>query len=375
MTLKQISELLNTTIVPNTMGAEATIAEDLSNITELGKAITSIESSDLSNYAQNFIVGVARNFFDTREYKSVDLGLFIEAQKYGGVIQRVKAKLLDTQSDPIWTLANGQDYFDGKYYGVDISSKIYNTDTIYMIAHSIPSEEFKQYFTSKDGVETLISLIESTVQNTLNRNIHALAKRTLCRLIESCKGDRVLNLVALYNTTFGKQLTSSTALADKDFLKWSSSVIIRLRDYIQEYNTKYNDGEVEGFTPAEDTRVTLLSEFSTSLQFNMSADTFHKELVSVGEFNTVTSWQNPSNALLPTMGVSAQIKTKTSEVESTIENVVGVIYDKYSCGISARLNKTTAQYIAKGDYTTYFNHIADRSFVDTRNTGIVLTLN
>jgi hypothetical protein len=140
-------------------------------------------------------------------------------------------------------------------------------------------------------------------------------------------------------------------------------------------NKKYNDGTIETFTPADDLRVTLLSEFARSIEFNMEADTFHNDIVSVGEYNTINFWQNSSDDLLPSLGVTAEVKTNVGEADPvTVSGCIGLIADRFSGGVSARIDKITAQYIANGDYTTYFHHIANSRFIDTRNTGIVLCL-
>jgi hypothetical protein len=123
-----------------------------------------------------------------------------------------------------------------------------------------------------------------------------------------------------------------------------------------------------------------LSEFARAIEFNMEADTFHNDLVSVGEYSTINFWQNSSKELLPSLGVTAQVKAHYGEDSGSqvdpvsIQNVVGVIYDRYTAGLTARLDKITANYIAPGDYTNYFHHVANSRFIDTRNTGIILKL-
>ena len=379
MKLTQIATLLNNTLVPNYLGQDVTIAEDLSNVVELGTAIADLDGEEVKNFAGDFIVGVARNVMDTRNYRRDTYGLMNDAREYGGVIQRVKAKLLGASESPIWTLENGQDYFDGTYYGIETDVKIYSQDTAFQIKNSIPTEMYKQYFTSADGVRQFVALIESTVDNTLTVQLNSLAKTTLQQLIATVTPDRSISLLTLYNTsarlTGDDALTATEALHNAPFLRWAAEQIIRLRDMTQDMNEKFNDGTVPTFTPAEDLRVVMLSEFARALEFNMEADTFHRDLVSVGEYNTINFWQNASDDLLPSLGVTAEVKTVVGENDPvTVSNVVCCIFDRLSAGVCARLSKITAQYIANGDYTTYFHHVANSRFIDTRNTAIVLRL-
>ena len=381
MKLTQIADLLNNTLVPNYLGQETTISEDLSNVVELGTAIADLDGEEVKNFAGDFIVGVARNVMDTRKYSSETYGLYNDAREYGGVIQRVKAKLLETTDSPIWTLENGQDYFDGKYYGIETDVKVYSKDTAFQIKNSIPTEMYKQYFTSADGVREFVALIESTVDNTMTLQLNTLARTTLQRMILACSNEREIRALTLYNSTMGltgdDALTPSTALYNAPFLRWLAEMIIRLRNLTQDYNKKYNDGTVETFTPADDLRVVMLDEVAKAIEFNMEADTFHRDLVSVGEYNTINFWQNASTDLLPSLGVTAEVKMDNPDDPTTpivISDVITCIFDKTTMGLTSRISKITAQYIANGDYTTYFHHVANSRFIDTRNTGIIVRL-
>ncbi len=380
MKLTQVATLLNETIVPNLLGEGTTISADLSNIVDLGTALADVTAEDMQDFAKDLVVGVARNLFDSRAYRSETYGLMNDSREFGGVVQRVKVKLYSATDSPIWTLQNGTDYFDGTYYGADIDSKIYTKDTIFQVKNSIPVEKFKQSFTSADGVMSLIATIEQQVDNTITMELNGLAKTTLQQMIAtSVANGQVIHLLTEYNTLAGltgdDALTVDTCLYNAPFLRWCAMTIVRLRDLTQDMNKKYNDGSIETFTPADDLRVTLLSEFARSIEFNMEADTFHNDIVSVGEYNVINFWQNSSDSMLPTLGTTAEVKTNIGEADPvTVSGVVGTIFDRYTAGLTARLDKITAQYIANGDYTTYFHHIANSRFIDTRNTGIVLCL-
>ena len=120
----------------------------------------------------------------------------------------------------------------------------------------------------------------------------------------------------------------------------------------------------------------MLTEVDKAIVCNMLADTFHRDLLEIGEYNTINFWQNSSNLLLPTLGVTAEVKYQGADdvQATTVSNVGAVIYDRYAGGMTARLDKITSQYIGSEDFTTYYHHIANSRFVDTRNAAIVLAL-
>ena len=398
MLFTQISTLLNSTIVPNIFGegesggSPITISEDLRNVVDLGKALNELSADDLKNYAQTLAVGIFDTWVDTRSYKDETYDLFISDIEYGGAVQRVKGKLFTATDTPILTLVNaadsGPDYYDGKYYGATWDAKVYTKDVGFMVQYSIPVSEFKAYFTSAAGVQKLIALIEAWIDNTLRVELNGLARSVLRQLILSAKnGSRVIPLITTYNTKMGYTsedpgyITLANWSQSTSFKLWVQTVILELRKYMTDMNTKYNDGTVPCFSPEDETRAVLLTEFAAELDVALGS-VYHKEMVQgTGSYRTINYWQNGTSELLPTIA-SGSLHDQIKEIETngestkttTIDHVVGVFYDKYSAFITNKLEKTTSDYIAKGDFNTFFHHVVKSYAIDSRNTAVVLTL-
>ena len=398
MKFSQISTLLNNTIVPNIFGAgenggsSITIEEDLRNVVDLGTALSSLSADDLKNYAQTLVVGIFDTWVDTRSYKDETYDLFISDIEYGGAVQRVKGKLFTASDTPILTLVNasdsGPDYYDGKYYGATWDAKVYTKDVGFMVQYSIPVSEFKAYFTNAAGVQKLIALIEACIDNTLRVELNGLARSVLRQLILSAKnGSRVIPLITTYNNKMGYTsddpgyITLANWSQSTSFKLWVQTVILELRKYMTDMNTKYNDGTVPCFSPEDETRAVLLTEFAAELDVALGS-VYHKEMVQgTGSYRTINYWQNGTAELLPTIA-SGSLHDQIKEIETngestkttTIDHVVGVFYDKYSAFITNKLEKTTSDYIAKGDFNTFFHHVVKSYAIDSRNTAVVLTL-
>ena len=166
MLFNQIATLLNNTLVPNVFGGDSgvTIAEDLSNVVDLGTKIANIDGDTLKTYLKDFVVGIFDTYVDTRSYKDETYGLFLSEIEYGGALQRVKAKLGTAQDTDILTLVNANtenapDYYDGKYYGAEWDSALYTKDSGFMIPWSLSTTMYKRYFTDAAGVQKLIAMI------------------------------------------------------------------------------------------------------------------------------------------------------------------------------------------------------------------------
>ena len=139
MTNTQIATLLNQKIIPNYFGQgedvshnPITIAEDLRNVVDIGKALTDLSVQDLENFKGDLVTGVLDTYTDSLLFQDADeasYGLAMSESEYGGAIQRVKMKLLSASDSNILALTDasnaGPDYTDGKFYGASYDAKLY----------------------------------------------------------------------------------------------------------------------------------------------------------------------------------------------------------------------------------------------------------
>lgn len=397
MKLSQIATLLNTVIVTNVFGAgessgtPITIEEDLRNVVDLGTALASLSAADLKDYMAKLAVGVFDTFCDSRSYKDETYDLFISDIEYGGAVQRVKAKLLSASDTAILTLVDaansGPDYTDGKFYGTEWDDKVYTKDVAFKIKYSISTEMFKRSFTSAAGVQKLIAMIEANVDNTLRVELNGLARGILRQLILSAySGGRKIELITAYNTKFSYTATDPEYVtlanwSNQDRFKiWCQTLILELRKYITDMNDKYNDGTVPCFSPEEDTRCVLLTEFAAELDVALGS-VYHREMVEgTGAYRTINYWQNGTVDLIPQIASGSlhdqivETIADSGTTTATIDHVVGVIYDRYTAFLTNKLVKTTEKYVPEEDFTTMFHHVVKSCAIDTRNTGIVLLL-
>ena len=389
----KIATLINTVLIPNTLGGESgvTIAEDLRNINDFGTAIADLGADDLKDAMKKFAIGVIENFFDTRSYKGKYFGLVMDSVEYGGAIQRTRAKLLNAMDTNIVSLedfnadSSAPDYHDGHFYGTESVSKVFNKRHNFKVAWSISTNQFKTYFMTADGARRYTSMIENNAQNTLEFELETLAKSILRSLVVNCATDRTIPLITTYNTEMGFIATDAGYVKltnwkqNADFLRWCQALIISLKRYMTDYNEKYNDGTVEVFCPEEDIRCVLLNEFDTALTFN-NANVFHNELTSIGQNYTINYWQNGGEDLIPYIASGSvhdevvQVTADTNPQTTTVSHVVGLVYDKYAAGITTVLDKTSSEYVGAEDFTTYFHHIVKSNWICSEASAVVLTL-
>lgn len=388
MTLTQIATLLNNTIVPNALGAEATIAEDLSNVSTLGTALASLTINDLKDYLGQLATGVYYDFIRTKNFKEETYGQYITSQEFGGVMGRIRAKLLPAMDTPIanpasyYDSSSNPDYNDGHFYGAQWDAEHWFKDVAFMIANSISVERFRKAFMNARDTEEMISELQKNAEDSLRFKLNELARTNIRNLVKSAYDDsREIKLMTTYNTLHGFQQGDAGYVdltnwnLDPDFKLFCQETIIQLKEYMRDFNDKYNDGTIPNYCPSEDVRSLILTAFSTALDFNQSA-VYHKELTDIGEHYRINWWQNQTEDLLPVIKSGSlfdQISVDAS-TDYTIDHVVGCIYSRYSAFIANKLDKITSDYIAKGDFVTTFHHMIKKYGIDSREGAIILTL-
>jgi hypothetical protein len=120
----------------------------------------------------------------------------------------------------------------------------------------------------------------------------------------------------------------------------------------------------------------LIGKFVDAIKFGLRADTYHTDEVGFGEYKELAFWQGHYTAGDDTQQVPIPEKDFTFDncttisikgdpnnklgigtSDVTINNVVGLIYDKRGIGLCPYKTKVTASYTASADFTTYWRHI------------------
>ena len=381
----QIANILNTQVVQNALGQEVTVAEDLSNIVEVGTLVSAMTSDTLKNFQKTLVVGV-QNEVINRMIEEKTFGILKDSEMYGAGKQRImNSGRLTAQDSHLLNLVDGQNYLDGKFYGPKTSAKIYEETKAFKVAHSVSEDNFAMYFMDAAGVSAYFALIEANVQNTIRSEINELEKRVLAKLAyDAVKDGRVVHSVTEFNSEVLGATTGQEGYKTYDDIKKDRQLRAYFSDYIKEIthlipsamtdvNEKYNDGTVETFAPASDINIVLLSKIAADVKF--MADPVDYSIPAFNDYREINAWQNPGNKLLPDLTSASSIKVVTDGAESdTVTNVVGLIFDKYAAGITMKRSKTTVEEVGAEGFRTIFNHIAANFYEDTRLGAVAIAL-
>ena len=377
MEYKNIAKILNESISKNALGENTIIEEDLSNIVELGKLVSEMSSDSLLDFKKKLVVGV-HNFIIAREYNCpTKFGLYRNSEEYGSGIQRIMASGNYTAKDShLLNLVNGQSYLDGKFYGTDLSSKVYTETKAFKVVHSISDDEFKMYFMSATDTANFMSLIAVTERNTIKFELNNLEKRVLnMGIYQALKDNRSIKLLTEFNNKTAQNFTLENIYSDRTtaayFADFCKGIVRQVKDYISEMNKKYNDGTVTTFTPQEDIEAVFISSFLRDMEFIGQPIVFNPN-----EFKatSITSWQNNTDSILPSFDECSKISVKDGELNKTYSKICGCIYDKYGMGITTKRDKVTVEVVGTEGFTNFHHHLVNNYYIDTRLAMVTFSL-
>ena len=393
MTLNQISEALNSSIVPAIMGDDYTVNPNLDNIVDLGTAISAMTPDKFKDYFNQFAATV-RTYIDARGYSPEELPLYVDSQEYGGIVQSIKSDFVETRGSNLYSLVDGNYYNDvNKYFGTKFDNKVFEKDVTYSYAKSIPNTMYKKAFMSAAGVSELVALIETMLENSIRRDSSALEHNLLGSL--AMHGKKI-SLVTVYNTMLengnigqsattglngentvsldvGKMVavTSQNCVYNKYCMQWAFETISNITSAAKFANKKYNDGTISTWQSKADSVMIFNSCFR-----NRAAAYKLAEPTGVTVYDT-PFWNAQTDSLVPTVENTSHVIYTDDGLESgnkSLNFVVGLYYDKRAVGYTTTPISPRTSYNADGDFYNHFRDFNARYWIDTRNTAIVFTL-
>lgn len=380
MNVKQIYTIVNA-IEQEATGETAIIAEDLSNIVEVGGTI--LEKMGVDNYVKSLVNKIGKTIFVDRTYTGGAPDIAVDSWEYGSILEKVRCELPDAVANPTWTLTKGQSVDPFIFNPPEVSAKFYNSKTTFSVDISFTDVQVRESMRSASDLNRFFAMIENRIRMKIRLAKDNLTMRTIVNLISEklAAGDSIVDLLAMYNANHTPTITAAQALTTPAFLRFACSVIMLYRDYITKASVLYNMGGYVTFTPKERQHMILISEFDTALKTELYSTTYHDDLVRFGDYDTVPFWQGSGNTA-PVFTTATEINASVaSDPDTTIHRnyVVGVLFDRDACAICNNNPRVTSIWNPRGEYTNYFykedcsylNDLDENAVVFTIGTGVI----
>lgn len=298
MKYKQIGEILND-VYANIIGESETLNEDLSNIVEVGKTITSSDAygDAFDNYTKKLVDKVGKVLFRENELDIEHLPIYRDSWEFGSIMQKVRVDAPDTSEDMTYDLANytGEDVF--KLSIPKASSKFFNNSTTFKLKISLPKKQIKSAWKSASEMSRFISLIENTIRQKLAIDLLALEYRTEVNLIaEKFKAGNsacLINLLERYRDETGDTtVNTSNFLTNPNALRFANKTIELMRSLLKKPSILYGDGGYTNTTTKNQQTLIALADFDANLKTFLYSDTYNENYVKLDGYAIVPYWQS-----------------------------------------------------------------------------------
>ena len=381
MEVKQIYALMNS-VTGEILGKTDVVAEDLSNVVDVGTEIMNASSYD--HYVKSMVNHIGRVIFVNRAYQGSAPSVLMDGWAYGSILEKISSEMPEATENESWELTDGQSYDPNIFYQPKASAKFFNKRVTFEIDRSFTERQVKESFSNATQLNAFLSMLYNEVEKSLTVKIDSLIMRTINNMsalalkqdyptaaYTESSGVRAVNLLHLYKAANPTATTTAeNFLFDLDFLKFASRQIALYVKRMQVMSTIFNGGSKERFTPADMMHIVLLADFAASCDSYLQADTFHNELVKLPNHETVPYWQGPGQDY--SFGSVSEINVKsTSGDDIHVSGIIGVIFDRDALGVCNLDRRVTTHYNAKAEFYSNFYKF-DAGYFNDDNENFVL---
>ena len=380
MKVEQIYQIINS-ITSEELGLQTVLAEDLSNIVDIGTEI--FDATSVDNYVKSLVNHIGKVIFVNRPYSGSVPSVLMDGWEYGSVLEKITAEIPEATENESWELTDGASYDPNIFYKPVVSAKFFNKRVTFEVPMSFTEKQVKESFSSAEQLNGFMSMLYNAVDKSMTIKVDALVMRTINNMVgetvyadyqggtlSSKSGVKAVNLLYLYNTKYSKSLTAEAAITDPDFIRFASYEMGVYASRLTKISTLFNIGGKDRFTPADLLHVVMLSDFRKAANVYLQSDVFHNELSALPSAEEVPFWQGSGTAYA--FDDISNIKiTTASEHSVDIPGVLCVMFDRDALGVTNLDRRVTTNYNPKAEFFSNWYKFDAGYFNDTNEQFIV----
>lgn len=364
MEVKQVYQLVNTA-TQEILGETAVVAEDLSNVVDIGTEIFNADAVD--RYVRSLVNHIGKVVFVNRPYRGSVPSVLMDGWEFGSILEKISADLPLASENESWELVDGASYDPNIFYKPKVSAKFFNKKVTFEVDISFTEKQVKQSFSDAVQLNAFLSMLYTAVEKAMTVKIDSLVMRTINNMIAETlyseyddgdyaakSGVRAVNLLKLYNTRFvDANLTAAQAITTPEFIRFASLTMMNYIDRLSKLSTLFNVGGKDRFTSSDMLHVVLLSDFKNAAGAYLQSDTFNDAYTALPNAETVPYWQG--SGLSYSFDEISDIHVNTaSGNEVTASGILGIMFDRDALGVTNPDRRVTTNYNAKAEFWTNF---------------------
>lgn len=380
MTIQQIYELVNSA-TSEILGESAVIAEDLSNVVDIGTEIFNANAVD--NYVRSLVNHIGRVIFVNRPYAGNVPSVLMDGWEYGSVLEKITADLPEATENESWELTNGESYDPNIFYKPTVSAKFFNKRVTFEIPMSFTEKQVKESFSNATQLNGFLSMLYNAVDKAMTVKVDALVMRTINNMVgetiyadygatalSSKSGVKAVNLLYIYNQRFNKSLTASAAVTDPDFIRFAAYEMGVMSSRLSKISTLFNIGGKDRFTPSDLLHVVMLSDFRKAANVYLQSDVFHDQFTALPNSEEVPYWQGSGTEYNFTDISNIKITTASGN-SIDASGILCVMFDRDALGVTNLDRRVTTNYNPKAEFYNNWYKFDAGYFNDTNENFVV----
>ena len=380
MEVAQVYALVNDS-TKEILGESAVLAEDLSNVVDIGTEIFNANAVD--NYVRSLVNHIGKVIFVNRVYSGSVPSVLMDGWEYGSVLEKITAELPEATENESWELEDKTSYDPNIFYQPKVSAKFFNKRVTFEIPMSFTEKQVKESFSNASQLNAFLSMLYNAVEKSLTVKIDSLIMRTINNMIgetlvdeygdtsySADSGVKAVNLLYLYNDKFTKELTAEEAITDPDFIRFAAYEMGVYMTRLSRISNLFNIGGKDRFTPADMLHVVMLADFKKAANVYLQSDVFHDNFTELPNAEVVPYWQG-SGLDYGFESVSAiNIKTASGE-DVEVSGILGVMFDRDALGVTNLDRRVTTNYNPKAEFYSNWYKFDAGYFNDTNENFVV----
>lgn len=309
------------------------------NVSYTGQAV--VDVTTFTAFAQQALTGlkeavynqmydlIARTVIAIDEAEEDERGVVVDAFEYGAILQKISFINQASETSSEWDIANPEDPYNEVAKTGIVAEYFENKIPTFSWKDVAYDEQLREAFRTPESLAGFIDGLFQRMRNAYKIAKNGLSDAAIGALIGTIYSDtqgvnysrRVRKLLTEYNTTYGTTLTSADSLADAGYKEFVRKEIIKDQKNLNKMTKLYNTGTVERRSTADDIKLDLSLNLTTSFQ-KFWGDTFNDEYVQLPKHKEIVNWG------IATDPEKVVVSLDGGTTTTTVSNILGLMYDK-----------------------------------------------
>ena len=372
MNYKQIYDFVNK-VNTQAWGKEAITVLDATGLIATGDlVISSANNTDI--WTRSMMDVMSDQFMGNRKRtQKTYSNIYKTSFEYGAYLEKIVVKVPDAKPESAWTLQDGQELKNPTAAFPDVEVKLFSSHNVYRFDITLPVDQLKSAFMSPEKFAAFISAVQLEMENKIEASNANLARVCVNNFIaekvnyakaHAGEGVHAINLLAEYNTATSAGLTIAKAMTDPAFIRWATAQMNKYIKRMADDSTVFNINKLNRQTDKEHLNFIVHSEFIANASTYLQSDTFHNELVKLGDaYQETNFWQATGKTY--SFADTSRINMTTSDGNTVdIPCVLAVAFDTDALGVNWEYKKMRNFYSAEYDVNHQIHSIGQGFFND-----------